>query len=153
MLTNRLAVILQELGKTSFIPLKDLAPDKNNTCLLHLPGGIDLQLESDDDEKNLIVACKLPEILAGPYRQNIFREALKANNAPYPRFGDFARRNDQLVLFELLNYQELNGELLAEFLQKFVAKALSWYQAITNNLVPTEQSARSSGGGLFGLMP
>lgn len=153
MANQKLATILQELGRSSIIPIKDLAPDRRDSCLISLPGSVDIQLESDGDEKNLMIGCKLSEVPLGRYRENLFREALKANGQPQERYGVFGYipRTNQLVLFELLSYTDLTGEKVADFLEKFIQKAMVWRTAINNGEIPSVTYGQRSGSGMFGL--
>jgi hypothetical protein len=154
MVTNVLGIILQELGKSAIIPISDLVPDKNNSCLIKLPGDISLQIELDKSEQNLLIGCDLGAIPPGRYRMDIFREALRANNTPYPRYGTFAysTKKGDLLLFYLLPVEDYNGEKLAEHLKPFIEKAHTWITAIKAGELPTTTPSTSQGlGSLLGL--
>lgn len=156
MVTNALGVILQELGKSSLIPISDLHPDRNNSCLIKLRGGVEVQIEPDKSGENLLIGCDLGDLPGGRYRENLFREALKSNGQSHPRYGTFAysKRTDHLILYETLNMQDLTGDKVAEFLVKFVEKALVWKNAMKNGDIPTISNIRTSKfGGIFGLKP
>lgn len=152
MASNKLVAILQDLGRSTMIPIRDLAPDRNNSCLISLPGGVEIQLESDREDKNLMIGCKLSEVPLGRYKENLFREALKANGQQdgYGSFGYIPRTN-QLVLFDMLSYNDLSGEKVADFLEKFLEKAMTWRTAINNGEIPSLVFSHRSGSGMFGL--
>lgn len=152
MASNKLVAILQDLGRSTVIPIRDLAPDRNNSCLISLPGGIEIQLESDREEKNLMIGCKLSEVPLGRYRENLFKEALKANGQQdgHGSFGYIPRTN-QLVLFDMLSYNDLSGEKVADYLEKFLEKAMAWRTAINNGEIPSVVFGHRSGSGMFGL--
>ena len=154
MVTNALGIILQELGKSNLIPINDLVPDRNNSCLIGLPGGLKIQIEMDKSELNLIVGCDLGEVPVGRYRTDIFREALRANSAPYPVYGIFAfsTKTKHLVLHDHLRLSEYNGEKLAEHLKPFIEKAKIWMDAIKAGELPTNTPSQApSLGSLFGF--
>jgi len=156
MVTTQLGAILQELGKSTLIPIKDLRPDRNNSCLVRLKGGFEIQLELDRTGQSLVIGCDLGSIPPGKYRENLFREALKSNGLPHPRFGTFAysKQTDHLVLFDTLNAKDLSGENVAEYLVHFVDKLIIWRNAIDGSNIPTISSIRTSKlGGIFGLTP
>lgn len=149
--------LLQELGE--IMKIQDLRPDEHNTCLIRFKdGGLEVQIEPFQKGEFLLIGCTIGVIPPGRYRENVFREALKANGLPPPRHGVFAyiAQSDRLVLFSLLSLRELNGEKIASFLTPFMEKARSWKQQIERGDVPiaeTVVSGRISGpGGLFGII-
>ena len=156
MVTSALGVILQELGRSSVIPISDLHPDSNNSCLIRLKGGVEVQIEQDKSGQNLVIGCDLGDLPPGRYREDLFYEALKSNGMPHPRFGTFAysKRTDHLILYETMSMQDLTGDKVADFLVKFVEKAFTWKTAIKSNEIPTLSNVRTSKfGGIFGLKP
>jgi hypothetical protein len=154
MTSRALATILQELGSSTLIPIPDLHPDRNNACVINLPMGIKIHLELDSKEEHLTVGTVLGTLQGGRYQENFFREALKANGLPHPRYGTFAysSKTSSLILQEALHLQELSGEKLAAYLEKFLEKALIWKQALEGGNIPEVSTKRSLGmGNLFGL--
>lgn len=154
MVTNLFESILQELGHTEIIPVHDLHPDKNNSCLIRLKGGLEIQLELDSKNDYLIIGCDLGPISNGRFREETFREALKANGLPYPRWGNFAysQKSDHLVLFEKLHTRDLNGEKVADFLTHFIEKAFLWRDSLLRNEVPIISGIHTTRPiGMFGL--
>ena len=154
MVANFFESILQELGHTEVIHLYDLHPDSNNSCLIKLKGGLEIQLELDKSQESLLIGTDLGQIAAGKYREDVFCEALKANGLPYPRWGDFAysQKSDHLVLFHKLNVKDLNGEKVADFLTHFLEKAFLWRDSIMRNDVPVVTDTHASKPtGMFGL--
>lgn len=143
--------LLEELGKV--MQIKDLHPDRNHSCKIRLANGLEIQIEMDSMGHELIIGCELGHLPQGRYRENIFKEALKANGLPAPRHGTLAYSNksENLVLFESLPLKELTGEKIADVIGPFSEKALLWKGSIERGEVPSVVGARSSGG-LFGLM-
>lgn len=154
MVANLFESILQELGKTEVIPIKDLHPDSNNSCLIRLKGGLEIQIELDKKQENLIIGSDIGTVSPGRYREDVFREALKANGLPYPRWGDFAysQKSDHLVLFHTLHTKDLTGEKVADFLVHFLEKAFQWRDSIQRGDVPVVSGIYTSRPtGMFGL--
>lgn len=88
MVTDFFGSLLQELGKVLEIP--DLHPDRNNSCQIVLKNGLNLQIELDRSGQFLIFGADLGVVPPGRYRENLFREALKANDMPHPIHGILA---------------------------------------------------------------
>ena len=157
MITDKFGSLIEELGKVLKINLKT---DKNNACLIDFKNGLKVQIEIDARGENVLIAADLGEIVQGRFRENVFREALKANGLPPPRNGIFAhsKKNESLVLYDNVTMEEISGEKLADFLLDFNKKAELWKGCIARNEVPsfTESEAspgkRTQTGGLFGLM-
>ena len=156
MVTDLFGAILQELGKSmGDIPLQ---PDQNNSCLIKLKDSPSIQLELDRSGNFIVLGCNLGTVPAGKYRENLFREALKANDLPPPLNGvlGFSQKTGHLILFEKINVQQLNGEKIAAEITPFMEKAKRWAEALKNNDIPVVNQAYTSGGmnnGMFGLRP
>ncbi|MBA2727717.1 MAG: CesT family type III secretion system chaperone [Parachlamydiaceae bacterium] len=138
MVSNALGIVLEELSKTSVIPIPGLMPDRNNTCLINLGDGLKLQIELDKSERHLLIGSVLGIPARGRYRADLFKEALRANGAPLPRYGIFAfsKKTDNLVLFDLLDLQDLTGDKVGEFILPFLEKVKAWSKAIRENEMP-----------------
>lgn len=158
MISNLYESLLIELSE----PLKteQLVPDANNSCLISMKEGIEVQIEPDEKGENLVLGTHLGAIPPGAYQQNVFIEALKSNALPAPQVGIFAfhKEIDQLVLFSKLPMQDLTGLEVYEYLMNFTAKAISWKKTIDNGEVPrveTDSSKFITGrrAGPFGLTP
>lgn len=149
--------LLNELGEA--MDIKGLAPDANNSCLIGFESGIEIQIEPYSKGDFLLICCDLGRIPPGRYREDVFREALKSNGLPHPRYGTFAysEQSDHLILFGLLSYKELNGEKIASFVYPFKEKAERWKAALERGDVPladTMTTSRTSGPfGMFGMSP
>lgn len=120
--------LIKDLGKTVDLPLH---LDKNRACRLNINGQLHVQIESDITQERVLIAAFLCDIPAGKFRENVLREALKAN-FPLNRIGtlSYCERNNKLTLFEYLPMQNLNAQKLADYLAKFLEKADSWRVAI-----------------------
>ena len=155
MIGDKLANLLEELGVVLKISLK---PDKNNCCLLKFKNGAQVQMEMDSRSENVVMVSELGQLSQGRYRENILKEALKANGLPAPQTGIFAysKKKESLLLTDQLAMEELSGLKLAEHISLFMQKADLWREAIVAGQVPSfagnESSFGKQPGGLFGLV-
>jgi hypothetical protein len=152
MVTDLYEGLLQELGKAIGIP--DLHPDANNSCLIQLPKKPPIQIEIDKNKQSIFLGCTIGVVPAGAYRENVFREALKANGQPQPLIGIFAfsKKSDSLLLFHVLDIKDLNGEKIARVITPFVEKAQIWRDTIARSEIPSGTAAfLSRSSGMFGL--
>lgn len=147
--------LLQELGK--IIKIDNLHPDKNNSCQIKYKSGITVSIEIDKNEENIVIGCDIAEVPPGRYRENVFREALKANGMPYPRIGTFAysKQTSHLIFFHSLPLKDISAAKIADALGLFNEKAIQWKQAIDRGETPSFVTATigKGGGGMFGLKP
>jgi len=124
MTVNRFEEILRELsvelGTTLHV-------DKRGACKLRVNETLSLQLECDASQENLWIFSFLCEINPGKFRENVLKDALKANS-PFPLYGTlaYAERTNQLALFSSLRLPPLSGKTLFEFLSAFIEKANAW---------------------------
>lgn len=160
MIGDRFGALLEEVGT---LINKKLVPDANNALVLRLPDKMAIFLEQDrlGEVVNVVIEVGSPQ--SGPYRENIFREALKANGLPPPRNGLFAygAKTDSLILCEQLPLEDLNGPRFLEIMKSLLQKARTWKVAINNNEIPSYQSTEQTFGmkgstaprlkGIFGL--
>lgn len=154
MVSDAFGLLLEELAK--LLKIKELHADANNSCLIKFQKGPSIQLELRHSGDFLVMGCDLGIVPPGRYRENIFREALKANGLPPPRSGDFAysRRTDKLVLTKELSLVQLTGEQVFNHLVPFFKKAKEWQQALAKEEIPIPPpsvEAAKAGGGMFGL--
>lgn len=142
--------ILQDLSRILSIP--PLHPDGNNSCLIILMNGLQIQLEMDKQNDFLYFGSDLGTLPEGRYRENLFREALKANALPLPRYGAFAfsSKTGHLIFFERFRARELNSSRISDFIGHFSEKAFQWKEAITRGEVPVVQVQRPTSS-MFGL--
>ena len=156
MVTDLLGALLIELSKAMKIP--ELHPDSNNSCMIRLKSGLIIQMEMDHSGQFLILGADLGTVPPGKYRENLFKEALKANDNPYPLNGilSFSRKSGHLVLFEKMYIKDLTGEKIADQVNPFAEKAFLWSEALLHNDIPLinqSSSTQLSGkGGIFGLI-
>lgn len=154
MVTDLYGALLEEFGHLLGIKL---TPDPHNTCLIKSKGGSAVQIEIDAAKDSLLIVSTLPELpLSGRYRESVMKEALIANNLPPPRYGIFAfsKPAGRMILFAYLDLRNLNGEKIYAFFNPFAAKAQTWYDAISQGVVPVVSSQTTpKPGGIFGIRP
>ncbi len=158
MVSNLFESLLQELGKAMSIP--NLTADSNNSCLIAFESGIEVQIEPYERDEYLLLVIDLGQVPSGRYREDVFKEALKSNGLPNPRFGTFAysEQSDHLLLFDMLSLRELNGEKIATALEPLIEKAQRWKESLERGDIPLADNSMTSGftggaGGIFGLRP
>lgn len=151
MVTDAFGQILHELGQ--LLKLKDLHADSNNSCLIKFKNGLQVQIEPDRRGDCLILGCDIGVIPPGRYRENIFREALKANGFTPPKAFHFAysRKSDKLVLMAFLLLRHINGQKVYEQLLILIKQGESWKEALTRGEVPSHLETQQQSSGIFGL--
>lgn len=156
MTTELLAGILDGLGKRWETELK---PDDQDTCLIRLKTGVNIQIELEPNGEYLIAGADLGTLPPGRYREDVFQIALQENGLPYPRTGTFAYslQADTLVYYLRIPSHDLSGERLFELLEPFTEKAKVWKEAIEAGSLPPSAGptipAPGFGGGMFGMRP
>jgi len=149
--------LLEELGKE--LEIKNLEPGDNDSCIISFPSGIEIQIEPYQKGDFLLLCVDIGEVPPGRYREDVFREALKANGMPYPRHGIFAysEQSDHMLIFELISLHELNGVRIASVLIPLKEKAEKWKEALDSGVVPlayvASTTSAAGSGGIFGLQP
>lgn len=153
MSTDAFGALVPELGK--YLNLPDLEADEKNTCAINF-GKKDVQvlLTVDEENTHLKIYCRLGEVAGGRYREEVLHELLRANELPYPRYGNFGFNfaDNSANLWDKMPLKDLKGADMAEYLEKFSAKAAEVKDALNSNTVPS-LIARTTirTGGLFGL--
>ena len=149
MVSNAFDLLLNDLGAA--LKIKDLNLDEHNTCLIKFPSGLQVYIEpSNREEGQALIYTNIAELPVGRFREDVLKEALKANGFSYPRYGIFAfsEGNQQLVLFQFLPMKNLTGERVADFLDIFMKRALAWKDPITRNEVPIATTLENSGSAI-----
>lgn len=154
MLNDRFSGLIEELSSAIKIPLK---PDKNNACLIQYPDGMKLYLQASSTQDIFYLAAEIANPGSGKYRENIFKEALKANGLPPPRIGIFCYSpvKDALLLYDSYSYTDVNGERLSELMSSILEKAKLWKESINRGEIPSYRSNELTFGksksGMLGL--
>lgn len=155
MITNQLDALLKELEPFFKCPLQS---DQNNSCLIKMSTGIEIQIELDRYGDHVIIGTRLGVIPAGRYRELVFREALKSNYL-HPSFTGvfaFSKRSGNLLFFTSSKFATLNQEKMVSVLTLFIARAQAWAQALGEGTVPSADvfldAPLTGKSGLFGLI-
>ena len=153
MVTDMFSGLLQDVARA--MQINELHPDRNNSCLINLGNDTKVQLELDKGHEFLIIGFDIGNVPAGRYRENVFREAMKANGLPHPRYGTFAysKQADKLVLFEKISLTDINGERVASMIRPMSDKAKIWKESVAHGEIPTVSSVHTGRVGMFGLRP
>ncbi len=147
---DRFTDLLTQLGE---LLDTDLRPDVHGVCKLNINEQFNIQLEYDGSKERLLLAAFLCDIPPGKFRENLLKDALKAN-WPYPKEGTlcYSDRNNKLSLFKYISTINLTGAVLLNALNQFIDQAESWRKAVesgqTSHLVP---SSKKSSGNIFGM--
>lgn len=145
--------LMQELGHKLGLPLH---PDKNGACKLNINNTLHVQCEYEPSHHRILLASFICEVPPGKLRENILRDALRAN-APFPEHGilSYCERNNQLTLFNYLPLSGINAEKLASAFNEFVNKAQKWREAVetgqTSTLITSAPKLQDANP--FGLRP
>ena len=150
MVSDRMGQLFEELGKRLNIKI---TPDLKGSCRIRFKGGVEVQMEQSSNGRYLTLLCNMGEIAPGKYRENVLREALKANGRQPPLYGifSFSKKQNIFYLFDQVPLDDLSGTRLFEFVQPFLEKAQLWKSAVARGEVPTGAVYSRSGGGMFGL--
>lgn len=139
MVVELFASLLEELSKVIHYKLH---VDSNNSCLIRMPNGLNVQMEIHRKGTHFIIGSDIGNVPVGRYRENFFKEALRSNGLPPPNPGIFAysKTKDQLILFLMLPLHDLTGQKIADKLKPFVEKAFIWHTALSKGDTPVVET-------------
>lgn len=128
---NQFEELLAAIGKVFDLALH---VDRSNACSIQIHDNLIIQLQLDVSQENLWIFSKLIEIPPGKFRENVLREALKANGLPDPRVGAFGyiAATNHLALFQKYPLTILNGDRLAGLMGAFLEMADNWRKAVAS---------------------
>jgi hypothetical protein len=152
MVTDRFGALIEELS----ISLKiKLVPDSHGACKILFKDKLAVYMEPDISGEALQMVIDIGKPGEGRFRENLLREALRANGLPFPRYGMFCygQKGDTLLLFDSLPMEDLNGTRLADVIEQLSNKARVWRESIAHGEIPPFQSGKqgSRSEGVFGL--
>lgn len=106
--------------------------DREHACSIQVHPHLILQLQLDASQENLWIFAEIAETPPGKFRENILKEALKANALPDPMPGVFGYilSTNQLAQFQKYPLSILNGERLGQLIGAFLEMAEVWQKAI-----------------------
>lgn len=144
---------LSKLGEAIDV---DLHIDSFDGCKIAFQEGPSVQLELSMDGYSIFMVSELGELDGGRYREDLMKEALKANGLPErgPGVLAFNESNNQLMLYEQFPSDPIDPADVANKLAQFRDKAKTWSEDLEAGRVPMVHSGTSSApSGLFGLQP
>ncbi len=144
--------LITELGKIMELPLK---PDEHQACLLNFSNlGVRVQIDLDTHADKIVMGIQLGSLNAGPYREQILKQAMRVNGiSTFPRgVLAYSEKNDILVLFQFFPLLSIDGEKLHNFILLFVEHASIWIEAIKVSAIPPlEEDMKKGPSSMFGL--
>ena len=128
-MTNAFHYLLEELSKIFQMPLH---LDHLGACSILFPQNLIVQMQLDSTETSLYLFSKLAPLPPGRFREEVLKEALKANGLqdPIPAIFCYIDQTNHLAIYQSYPLQILNGEKLAALFTSFLAVATSWKEAI-----------------------
>ena len=145
--------LLAELGTKIGSP--DLKPNHQNTCLIELGSGLQIQLQFTENLTFFLVAAKVGKLSPGRFRFNVLTETLKWNGHPEAyRYGylGFNQMKDELILFSMIPAQDITSDKILDRYLRLKEKAVIWFESLKKNEIPSLSTTKiSTGSGMFGL--
>jgi hypothetical protein len=140
MVTDRFGVLIEELAAVTQMKL---TPDSHGAIMIRYKDKLEAYVEPDALGDFVHVLIEIGKPGEGKYRENILREALRANGQPEPRLGTFSygQKRESLLIFETVSMEDLTGARLSELMTQLSDKARVWRDAISRGELPPIQSA------------
>ena len=154
MITDRFGALLEELGTAMKIKL---APDTHGACRIRFRDKLEVTLSPDNVGEFLNIVIEIGNPGEGKYRENVFREALKANGLPEPRNGIlcFGTKKNILLLCDSISFEDIHGQRLADIIQTLAQKARQWKESLSRGEIPSYRAGAAtpsaSSENIFGL--
>lgn len=123
------ADLMAELGELIGDNLK---PDLNQVVALEVNENLRVQIEMDSTGEYVLICCYVCELPPGKFRENILKDALKANfhHDRHPEILAYVTGENALVMFRNVPTQDLKGDEFYEHLALFTERAERWKNAI-----------------------
>lgn len=114
-----------------------LKPDANDSCLIKMTSGVNIQIELNS-YGSLIIGCRIAALQMGRFREQVIQEALKANSCSSPFSGSFgySSKSQNLILFIIVDPKELEVNKILDLMQLFTTKAQLWVEALAKGELP-----------------
>ena len=111
---------------------EDLKVDLNMACSLEINNLIKVQIELDSPGEKILLMSLITELPPGKFRENILKDALKANFLAEEKEGTLAylQKENSLVLFYEIFTRSITRDILYEHLMKFIKRVTDWNTAI-----------------------
>ncbi|MBS4162978.1 Uncharacterized protein PRO82_000259 [Candidatus Protochlamydia amoebophila] len=114
-----------------------LKADENESCLIQMGIGVNIQIELNREGK-LLIGCRIATLPLGRFLHEVIKEALKANDFYPPSSGifGFSHKSSNLILYTLIDPYQLDKNKIESILSPFIAKAKIWSDALNQGNVP-----------------
>lgn len=148
------ASLIHELSELAGIAIET---DIHEAVKLRINQKIPVQIEAETTGESILLMSQFIELPPGRFRENILKDALKANHMSdqHPSVLSYILKHNQLVLFQHVHAHALTGELLYGHLTIFVKRVESWREAIDSGKTSPsgEFPLPKSKPNLFGFKP
>jgi hypothetical protein len=149
--------LIQQLGATLGVPLHI---DAHGACCLQVNEKIAVQIEPESRGENVVIAAFISHLNPGKYREEVLKEALKAN-AHFIRTGNigailsFCGHRNQLACHTYVPANDITTEKLLTSLTYLTETAISWLDALqSGQTAPAGVQMRPSASfSPFGIRP
>lgn len=137
----------------------EIHPDLNLSCCLMINDSLKVQIEMSTTGEEILLASFVVELPPGRFREEVLRDALKANHQSDLNHGvlSYVKNHNALTLFQTIHAHGLSANDLYKYLSLFVERAKGWKDAINAGKThPTDsgevpQSREGQGSSLFGF--
>jgi hypothetical protein len=135
----------------------DLFPDLNNVVTLIVEKRVKFNIEADSVGEFMILGATISELPPGKFRENILKDALKANSRinVNPGVLSYLGRENTLILHTKLFIQGTSVDEIIKEMKHLTSRAKKWMDAIDEGRAsPDEEIPKKvglSGKGMFGF--
>ncbi len=128
-MTDLFETILSQLAEKLHVSLR---VDRHGACAFKINQKFLVQLQLDSSREQLLAVAFVYTIAPGRFCENVFCEALKANNLPDPRAGIFGylAATSQLTLHQIYPVLEIGEETLALYVANLIDYATLWHDSL-----------------------
>jgi len=136
---------------------EDLFPDIHGVVTLIVEKRVKFHIESDSVEEFMILGATISELPPGKFRENILKDALKANSRinVNPGVLSYAGRENLLVIHTKLFIQGTSVDEMILRIKQLTSRAKKWMGAINEGRsCPDDELPKKSGlsgKGMFGF--
>ncbi len=125
------ADLIHELGE---LVGENFQAYQNRLIRFRINDHLHVQVETDLMNEFVMIICMVSEIPPGRFRENVLRDALKANYLldKHRSILSYDEKGNQLVLSDQLRAHALTAEMLLKEISKLVKRAELWRQSIDN---------------------
>jgi hypothetical protein len=148
---NLFEELLKELSPLVGFPLHI---DHHHVCCLWAGDTLKVQIEQNK-EGHITLAAFLSELGPGKFREEVFKESLKANGQFIPGgVLSFSSKNNQLVLHHFVLREIMNAQNVFESMTALIHYGLQWQTALNEGkTAPAFLATKSLLPSVFGIKP